>query len=146
MGLEPNPFDSVAVYGSPRKGADQIVPDIATRTIGTHTYYWTIAEFVEQELLPFLFADAEDERQQYTMVIHNVAARLKQDGQRIGDDGIWSIDGQPAPHVRRARQPHLRPGRGRRAPASTGRAAPPAPARSTRSSAGCARRSVRSAT
>ena len=27
---------------------------------------------VEDELLPFLFADAEDERQQYTMVVHNV--------------------------------------------------------------------------
>ena len=27
-----------------------------------------------EELLAFLFADAEDERQQYTMVIHNVAA------------------------------------------------------------------------
>ena len=93
MGLEPNPFDSVAVYGSPRKNDPNMAPDIATRTLGTHTYYWTIAEFVEQELLAFLFADAEDERQQYTMVIHNVAARLKSDGQRLGDDGMWSIDG-----------------------------------------------------
>ena len=58
-----------------------------------HTYYWTIAEFVEQELLPFLFADAEDERQQYTMVIHNVASRLKsRRAALLGDDGAWKID------------------------------------------------------
>ena len=28
------------------------------------------------------------------MVIHNVAARLKSDGQRLGEDGMWSIDGE----------------------------------------------------
>lgn len=92
MGLEPRPFDSVAVYGSPRKNDPNAAPDIATRTTGTHAYYWTIAEFVEQDLLAFLFADAEDERQQYTMVIHNVASRLKSEGQAFGDDGAWRID------------------------------------------------------
>ncbi len=92
MGLEPRPFESVSVYAPPRKGDANAKPDVATRTTGVHTYYWTIAEFVEQELLPFLFADAEDERQQYTMIIHNVAARLKVDGQRVGDDGAWKID------------------------------------------------------
>jgi DNA helicase HerA-like ATPase len=92
MGLEPKPFDSVAVYAPPRKGDANAAPDVATRTTGVHTYYWTIADFVEQELLPFLFADAEDERHQYTMVIHNVASRLKADGQRVGDDGAWRID------------------------------------------------------
>src|SRR5205085_7819754 len=92
MGLDPRPFESVAVYASPRKNDPNASPDVATRTTGVHTYYWTIAEFVEQELLPFLFADAEDERQQYTMIIHNVAARLKAGGQSVGDDGAWKID------------------------------------------------------
>ena len=32
------------------------------------------------ELLPFAFADAEDDRQQYTMVVHNVGAALKRYG------------------------------------------------------------------
>ena len=45
-----------------------------------------------QELLPFLFADAEDERQQYTMVVHNVAARLRH-AEPVGD-GAVNIDGQ----------------------------------------------------
>jgi DNA helicase HerA-like ATPase len=94
LGLDPRPFDSVAVYAPPRKNDPTARPDVATRTTGLHTYYWTIAEFVEDELLPFLFADAEDERQQYTMVVHNVAARLKADAQAIGDDGAVRIDGE----------------------------------------------------
>lgn len=92
LGLMPGPFPSVAVYGSPRKGDPTAKPDIATRTLNTHTYYWTIAELVEEELLPFLFADAEDERQQFTMVIHSVAARLRH-GEPVGDDGAWKVDG-----------------------------------------------------
>ena len=37
-------------------------------------FWWTLAEFCSGELLPYVFADAEDERNQYTMVIHQVAA------------------------------------------------------------------------
>ena len=40
-----------------------------------------------------MFADAEDERQQYTMVIHNVVRKLKIDGRPFGDDGAWQIEG-----------------------------------------------------
>jgi hypothetical protein len=40
-------------------------------------FWWTLAEFCSSELLPYVFADAEDERNQYTMVIHQVAARLR---------------------------------------------------------------------
>ena len=60
-----------------------------------HSYFWTIAEFCDQELLPFLFADAEDDRQQYTMVVHNVAAELRTGGQATGDPtaGTVSLDG-----------------------------------------------------
>ncbi len=61
----------------PRKGDPNAGPDVATRTTGVSTYYWTIADFVEDELLPFVFADAEDERQQYTMVIHNVVRQAQ---------------------------------------------------------------------
>ena len=39
-----------------------------------------------------MFADAEDERQQYTMVIHQVMRRLA-DGEAVGDDGQWKVDG-----------------------------------------------------
>ena len=42
-------------------------------------------EFCEDELLPFVFADAEDERAQYTMLIGQVAARLKRDAVNTGE-------------------------------------------------------------
>jgi hypothetical protein len=144
MGLEPKPFDSVAVYAPPRKGDANAAPDVTTRTTGVNTYYWTIAEFVEQELLPFLFADAEDERQQYTMVIHNVAGRLKAGGQRLGDDGAWKIDDQTITTFRSSATWSATASRtSTRVPC--GPAASRAPEPSTRSSAGCVRRNVRSA-
>ena len=93
LGLAPGPFESVAVFAPPRKGDPNAGPDVATRTTGVSTYYWTIADFIEGELLPFVFADAEDERQQYTMVIHNVLRKLKVDGVPFGDDGAWQIEG-----------------------------------------------------
>ena len=58
-----------------------------------HPFFWTIEDFVEGELLPFVFADAEDERQQYTMVVHNVAAALKREGAAVGTNGEWRING-----------------------------------------------------
>jgi DNA helicase HerA-like ATPase len=94
LGLVPGPFDSVAIYAPPRRGDPNAGPDVATRTTGVNTYYWTLREFCEEELLPFVFADSEDERNQYTMVVHNVTALLRRDGTPAGDDGAWSIDGE----------------------------------------------------
>lgn len=93
LGLTPGPFPSVAVYAPPRRGDPLAAPDVATRAVGVRAYYWTIREFVEQELLPFVFADAEDERQQYTMVVHNVTQRLLREGRPAGDDGAWEVEG-----------------------------------------------------
>ena len=47
----------------------------------------------QQELLPFVFADAEDERAQYTMLIGQVAARLRRDAVPAGSDGAVRIRG-----------------------------------------------------
>jgi DNA helicase HerA-like ATPase len=94
LGLPSGPFSSVAFYAPPRRGDQHAGPDVATRTTGIHSYYWTLAEFCQGELLPFVFADAEDERNQYTLVIHNVTTVLRRDGSPVGDDGAWSIDGE----------------------------------------------------
>ncbi|HEX5096040.1 MAG TPA: ATP-binding protein, partial [Acidimicrobiia bacterium] len=93
IGLVPGAFKSVDVYAPPRKFDPNAGPDVATRTQGVHSFYWTIADFVEGDLLPFAFADAEDDRQQYTMVVHNVTAALRKHGERA-DDGAWRIEGQ----------------------------------------------------
>ena len=92
LGLMPGAFNSLSVYAPPRRDDASATPDVATRQLGVHSFFWTIEEFATEELLPFVFADAEDERQQYTMVVHNVAAALKRDGAPAGDGG-WRIDG-----------------------------------------------------
>ncbi|MGE0880243.1 MAG: ATP-binding protein [Acidimicrobiia bacterium] len=94
LDLEPGPFESVSVYAPPRKGDRNGRPDVASRSSGVSAYYWTIAEFCREELLPFVFADSEDDRQQYTMIVHNVTTVLKREGAPAGDDGAWKIDGE----------------------------------------------------
>jgi len=44
----------------------------------------------------FVFADGEDERSQYTMLIGQVAARLRRDAVRVGDDGAIKVSGVEA--------------------------------------------------
>ena len=74
---------------SRRRGRDDPAgtPDVSARDRAVSPFYWTLAEFCEQELLPFVFADAEDERAQYTMLIGQVAARLRRDASRPGRTG-----------------------------------------------------------
>ena len=42
---------------------------------------------LRRRLLPYVFADAEDERKQYTMVMHQVAARLRREAIATGRTG-----------------------------------------------------------
>jgi DNA helicase HerA-like ATPase len=91
VGLPVDAFPSVAFFAPPRRGAATPVPDVTSRDTGITSFFWTLEEFCRGELLPFLFADAEDDRQQYTMVIHNVTARLR--GATAAGDGAIRIDG-----------------------------------------------------
>jgi DNA helicase HerA-like ATPase len=86
-------FSSLAVWAPPRRGDPSATPDVRTRTQGVRSFFWTLAEFCQQGLLPFLFADAEDDRQQYTMVVQNVTAQLAH-VQSAGEDGAVNVDGQ----------------------------------------------------
>ena len=93
LGLSPGAFPSVGVLAPPRRDDPNAVPDVASRTQGVTAFFWTLHDFCSQELLPFLFADAEDERQQYTMVVFSVTARLAE-AEPVGDDGAVRIDGE----------------------------------------------------
>ncbi len=93
LGLPAGAFADVGIYAPPRRGDPNAGPDVASRGTGVDSYWWTLAEFCREELLPFVFADVEDERQQYTMVVQNVTAKLRRDGQEVGADGAWAIDG-----------------------------------------------------
>jgi len=87
LGLTPGAFPSVEFWAPPRRNAASAVADVATRSKGITSFFWTIAEFCHGDLLPFLFADAEDDRQQYTIVIHNVMAQLRR-AVALGDGGV----------------------------------------------------------
>ena len=86
LGLGAEPFSSVEIWAPPRRGNANAVPDVATRHDGVRSFFWTIHQFCVEDLLPFLFADAEDDRQQYTIVIQNVMVQLRK-ADPAGDGG-----------------------------------------------------------
>ncbi len=87
LGLPAEPFRSVGIFAPPRRGVSSGVPDVNARTDGVTSFYWTIGEFCHDDLLPFLFADAEDDRAQYTMVVYNVMAQLRR-ATALEDGGV----------------------------------------------------------
>jgi DNA helicase HerA-like ATPase len=91
VGLPAGPFPDVRVYAPPRAGDLSGTPDVASRLTGVEPFFWTVAEFCADGLLPYVFADADDDRQQYTMVVHAVAAHLTRHA-RPADGGVV-IDG-----------------------------------------------------
>ena len=94
LGLAAAPFRSVGILAPPRPGDPNATPATGARHTGVKPFFWTIADFCSQQLLPFLFADAEDERQQYTIVVQSVAARLAQCSKEFASpDGSVAIEG-----------------------------------------------------
>ncbi|MGH8874263.1 MAG: ATP-binding protein, partial [Acidimicrobiia bacterium] len=87
LGLPAGPFESLAVFAPPRPGAASAAPQVFSRSQGVTSFFWTLADFCSDDLLPFLFADAEDDRQQYTMVVYNVMAQLR-GAVRLDDGGV----------------------------------------------------------
>jgi len=94
LGLEAAPFSSVGFFAPPTPDDLNGRPYVAARTSGVAAFWWTLAEFCRDELLPYVFADAEDERHQYTMVIHQVGNRLRCNAVPTGDGGAVRVDGQ----------------------------------------------------
>ncbi|MCI0678901.1 MAG: ATP-binding protein [Actinobacteria bacterium] len=76
LGLPPTPFQSVAIYAPPRPHDPNAGADVNSRHDVT-SFFWTLERFCHDDLLPFLFADAEDDRAQYTIVVYNVMAQLR---------------------------------------------------------------------
>jgi uncharacterized protein len=98
LGLPAAPFSNVRVFAPPRPGDSSGTPDVSARDKAVSPFYWTLTEFCADELLPFVFADAEDERAQYTMLIGQVAARLKRDAIPAGTDGAVKVAGVDPAH------------------------------------------------
>ncbi|HVL82940.1 MAG TPA: ATP-binding protein [Pseudonocardia sp.] len=88
LGLAPAPFASVGFFAPPTPEDPVGRPHVSGRTAGVTAFWWTLAEFCAGELLPYAFADAEDERNQYTAVIHQVAARLRREATPLPDGAV----------------------------------------------------------
>ncbi|MGE3620980.1 MAG: ATP-binding protein [Acidimicrobiia bacterium] len=102
LGLVPGAFGDVGILAPPRKGDASATPHTGARLSGVDPLLWTLHDFCAQRLFPFLFADPEDERQQYTIVVQAVTAQLAEaarndtgaDGAvRIGDERITTFGG-----------------------------------------------------
>ena len=76
LDMTPAPFSSVGIVAPPRRGDRAATPAVGSRTTGVSPFFWTLDTFCRANLMPFLFADAEDERQQYTIVVQSVTAQL----------------------------------------------------------------------
>lgn len=94
LNLPAAPFQSVAFFAPPTPGDNNARPHVAGRTDGVQAFWWTISEFCSQGLLPYVFADVEDERNQYTLVVHQVTAKLRREATPAGADGAVVIDGE----------------------------------------------------
>ena len=94
LGLEPSPFRSVGIVAPPRRNDPNATPATGARTVGVSPFFWTLDTFCRSALLPFLFVDAEDERQQYTIVVQAVTAQLSAAARgEPSPDGAVRIDG-----------------------------------------------------
>ncbi|GAB6903668.1 ATP-binding protein [Kineosporia succinea] len=87
-------FESVGFYSPPTPQDPTGRPHVTGRTSGVSAFWWTLWEFCNGGLLPYVFADVEDERNQYTMVVHNVASKLKYEAAEAGVDGAVTLEGR----------------------------------------------------
>jgi DNA helicase HerA-like ATPase len=94
LGLPAEPFASVAFFAPPLSGDTTGRPHVAGRTSGVSAFWWTLAEVCSKDLLAYAFADAEDERNQYTIVLHQVMAQLRRHAEPVGTDGAVRLDGR----------------------------------------------------
>ncbi|MGH3274062.1 MAG: ATP-binding protein, partial [Streptosporangiaceae bacterium] len=92
LGLPAEPFASAGFWAPPIPDDTTGRPNVTGRTSGVEAFWWTLAEFCSQQLLPYVFTDADDDRQQYTIVIHQVTALLLRDAVPYGDNGAVRID------------------------------------------------------
>jgi DNA helicase HerA-like ATPase len=102
LGLNPGAFDDIGILAPPRKGDANATPHTGARIGGVDPLLWSLHDFCANRLFPFLFADPEDERQQYTIVVQAVTAQLAEavrhdqagDGAiRIDDERITTFTG-----------------------------------------------------
>jgi DNA helicase HerA-like ATPase len=93
LGVPAEPFPSVSFWAPPRP-VETLVPDTESRSEGISAFCWTPQEFIERELLRFLFTETNDFRNQLTFVEERVRSQLKRLAEPVaGKPGAVSIEG-----------------------------------------------------
>jgi DNA helicase HerA-like ATPase len=96
LGVEATPFPSVRFWAPPRRrSGDVLLPDTGGRQEGVDVFTWTPREFIDEELLRFLFTDANDQRNQIPFVRDRVISQLKR----------WAVNVTGMPGAVALRQP-----------------------------------------
>ena len=96
LGIEASPFPSVRFWAPPRRrSGDVLLPDTGGRQEGVDVFTWTPREFIDEELLRFLFTDANDQRNQIPFVRDRVISQLKR----------WAVNVTGMPGAVALRQP-----------------------------------------
>ena len=114
LGLVPEPFDSVQLLAPVRPGSRERMPATGSRQEGVQAFFWTLREFVNDRLLRFLFAEAEDASSQIGFVVDRVEAKLLAAAREGKTSDPWiAIEGQRV-YLRRVRRGLDRPRRAER--------------------------------
>jgi DNA helicase HerA-like ATPase len=75
MALPAESFGSVQILAPVRKGSAERLPATGSRGEGVRAFFWTIREVVEERLLRFLFAEADDTASQLSFVVDRIEAK-----------------------------------------------------------------------
>ena len=77
MGLPTAPFADVRLFTSPKPGTEVPSPSTEQRQEGVTPYVWTMRQFAEQRLLPFLFTEGDQETTNLYGLIQHLTGRLE---------------------------------------------------------------------
>jgi DNA helicase HerA-like ATPase len=76
LGLPAEPFASTQFLAPVGKGSAERLPATGSRGEGVTAFFWTIREVVQERLLRFLFAEADDTASQLSFVVDRIEAKL----------------------------------------------------------------------
>ena len=84
-----------------RPGNRERLPDTGSRQEGVASFFWTLREFVNERLLRFLFAEADDAASQLGFVVDRIEAKLLAGGcaKRQGHRSLDRRRGPPDRHA-----------------------------------------------
>jgi uncharacterized protein len=97
LGLPAEPFASTQFLAPVRKGSAERLPATGSRGEGVTAFFWTIREVVQERLLRFLFAEADDGgASQLSFVVDRIEAKLAAAASARGEakDAWIEIEGE----------------------------------------------------